>query len=115
MSRGGKRPGAGRKPGTANRKTREIADKAAADGITPLEVMLDTMRRLWDEATKGGKFDLGKALAACAVGKDAAPYLHPRLQQIDSTVAQTNREISPNAKDANLEIIRKARAEGKTV
>ena len=115
MSRGGKRLGAGRKPGTANRKTREIADWAAADGITPLEVMLDTMRRLWDEAIKGGEFDLEKALAACAVGKDAAPYLHPRMQQITADVNQTTRERPVNAKDENLAIIEKARAEGKAV
>jgi hypothetical protein len=36
--------GAGRKAGTANKRTREVADRAAADGITPLEVMIETMR-----------------------------------------------------------------------
>jgi hypothetical protein len=41
---GGKRPGAGRKPGSANRKTREIADTAAKAGITPLEWMLSVIR-----------------------------------------------------------------------
>jgi hypothetical protein len=35
--RGGKRPGSGRKKGSATKKTREIADRAAAEGITPLE------------------------------------------------------------------------------
>ena len=107
---GGKRPGAGRKPGTANRKTREIADKAAADGITPLEVMLATMRALWDGAVgKDGKvIDFEKALAACSVGKDAAPYMHPRMQQI---VAEIDvQEQPPYAKDYNLMILERARA-----
>ena len=70
MARGGKRSGAGRKAGSANRKTREIADQAAAEGITPLEVMLTSMRKLYaaEELT-----------AACSIAKDAAPYMHPRL------------------------------------
>lgn len=74
MARGGKREGAGRKPGSATRRTREIADKAAAEGITPLEVMLKAMRlhadaERWDEAA--------------AVAKDAAPYVHPKLAAIE--------------------------------
>ena len=28
--------------------------------------------------------------------------MHPRMQQIDATVDQTTREVSPNAKDENL-------------
>ena len=111
MPRGGKRPGSGRKPGSANKRSRAIADKAAADGITPLEVMLNTMKALWEEATKDDKFDVEKALAACAVGKDAAPYMHPRMQQI---VAEIDvQERPPYAKDYNLMILEKARAAGK--
>jgi len=44
MPRGGCRPGAGRKPGSLTRRTREIAEQAAGDGITPLEYMLAVMR-----------------------------------------------------------------------
>lgn len=74
MARGGKRNGAGRKAGTANLKTREIADRAAAEGITPLEVMLTSMRKLYaaEEFT-----------AACAIAKDAAPYVHARLATME--------------------------------
>lgn len=74
MPKGGARPGAGRKPGSANKKTRAIADKAAAEGITPLEVMLETMRNL---------YQAGDFVAASGVAKDAAPYMHPRLSQIE--------------------------------
>lgn len=70
MAHGGKRPGAGRKRGGANRKTREIADRAAQDGITPLEVMLAAMRAHHAE----DRLD-----EAAAIAKDAAPYVHPRL------------------------------------
>ena len=42
---GGARSGAGRKVGAATKKTREIADKLAADGEqSPLEYLLETMR-----------------------------------------------------------------------
>lgn len=70
---GGKRPGAGRKPGAATQRTRDIADKAAADGVTPLEVMLATMRDAFDEGDRD---------VALAAARDAAPYIHPRLSAI---------------------------------
>lgn len=48
--RGGARKNAGRKAGAATKRTREIADKAAEEGLTPLEVMLQTMRA-WSVAS----------------------------------------------------------------
>lgn len=74
MAHGGKRPGAGRKPGSTTQKTREIADKAISDGMSPLEVMLTAMRKhaeaeMWDEAA--------------SIAKDAAPYIHPRLAAVE--------------------------------
>lgn len=74
MGRGGRRAGAGRKPGGRNRKSREIADRAASEGITPLEVMLRAMREHYDAE----RWDL-----AAGVAKDAAPYMHPRLAAIE--------------------------------
>jgi hypothetical protein len=47
MPRGGKRPGAGRKPGRLNKRTvarQQLASTAAGQGITPLEVILKRMR-----------------------------------------------------------------------
>ena len=72
--RGGKRPGSGRKQGAASAKTRAIADKAAAEGITPLEVMLGAMREAWDKKDRP---------AAAAFARDAAPYMHPRLASVE--------------------------------
>ncbi len=43
MPRGGYRPGSGRKPSGLTTKTREIAERAIAEGETPLEVMLNNM------------------------------------------------------------------------
>lgn len=74
MPRGGYRPGAGRPAGAATKRTRAVADQAAAEGLTPLDVMLRTMRdhaaaHRWDEASK--------------VAALAAPYVHPRLAAVD--------------------------------
>ena len=56
------------------RRTRAIADKAAEDGVLPLEVMLGVMRE---------HYAAGRCDEAAAVAKDAAPYLHPRLSAVD--------------------------------
>lgn len=76
MARGGARQGAGRKRGSVTTKTREIAEKAMAEGMTPLEVMLKAMRQhadaeRWDQAA--------------VVAKDAAPYIHPKLAAVEHT------------------------------
>lgn len=44
MARGGKREGAGRPAGAITKRTREVAERALAEGKAPLEVMLDNMR-----------------------------------------------------------------------
>ena len=49
-----------------------------AEGITPLEVMLHAMR---------AKFGEGDLVAAAALAKDAAPYVHPRLAAIEQSGA----------------------------
>jgi hypothetical protein len=75
VARGGARPGAGRKPGSTTARTREIADKACSEGLTPLEFMLQVMRD--EEADRGERLDMAKA---------AAPYIHPRLSSIEAQV-----------------------------
>jgi hypothetical protein len=83
---GGARPGSGRKPGTKNSATiakeallEEVIARAIQDETTPLEVMLTIMR---DPASPAAmKFEAAKA---------AAPYVHPRLSQVDSRVTRVN-------------------------
>lgn len=82
MPAGGKRPGAGRKPGSATRKTREIAELAAAEGITPLEVMIRAMRHFWQEATKSEVMDSSLLKEAAQIAERCAAYLHPRLAPV---------------------------------
>lgn len=69
--------GSGRQSGTPNRLTstvREIAERAAIEGITPLEYMLAVMR---DESNPlPVRLDAAKA---------AAPYVHARLQAVEVT------------------------------
>lgn len=78
MARGGAREGAGRPKGSTNARTREIAEKAAAEGIMPLDVMLRAMR----EHADAGRWDEAAKIAA-----SAAPYLHRRLAAIEHSGA----------------------------
>lgn len=70
--RGGARKNAGRKPGAATTKTREIANKASENGLTPLEYILSVMR---DETTEPRE-RLSAAVAA-------APYMHAKLSSVE--------------------------------
>jgi hypothetical protein len=68
MARGGVRPGSGRPLGAATKRTREIADQAAASGLLPLEYMLNILR---DPTIDNERRDWA--------AEKAAPYLHPKL------------------------------------
>jgi hypothetical protein len=74
MPRGGKRLGAGRKPGSQTRKTREIAqallDKA---NITPLEYMMGVVQDPQAAQNRRDTFAIA-----------AAPFVHPKLGAIAS-------------------------------
>lgn len=70
MAHGGSRPNAGRKKGSLQKKSQEIAEKLTANKVTPLEVMLEAMNQAYDAKNLP---------AAHAFAKDAAPYVHPKL------------------------------------
>ncbi len=83
---GGKRKGAGRKPGAKNKATiaRELLANAAIEAVmaklapadtealTPLEVMTIAMRV---------QMQAGDLMAAVSVAERLAPYLHPKVTQ----------------------------------
>lgn len=112
MARGGKRVGAGRKAGSLTKRTRAIAEQAAAEGKAPLEIMLDNMRHFQkvaldaeavieamgeDEIAALGqnheeqfKALLAKVKQAAGLrqmahecARDAAAYVHPKLASIE--------------------------------
>ena len=72
---GGARAGAGRKPGTLNKKSVELLHGVISEGVTPVEYMLKIMR---DEKADGKS----RAWAA----ERAAPFIHPRPAPIQRTV-----------------------------
>lgn len=80
MARGGKRAGAGRPKGSANVRTREIADAISASGMTPLEYLTSVYQD--PNADKAKRIDAAKA---------AAPYVHARLASIEHSGSITTR------------------------
>ncbi len=82
--RGGARKGAGRKAGSATKRTREIADKAMEGGITPLEFMLNVMREEPPE-TEDERLRQTYIAMRFEAAKAAAPYVHPRLAAVEHT------------------------------
>jgi hypothetical protein len=105
MPRGGSKPGerrGGRKTGTQNHVNADQRDRALTSGPSPLDVMLETMRFLRAQAvmeqskgpltislnekgektTSGGnpKIIRDYLMDAANIAKDAAQYVHPKLQ-----------------------------------
>ena len=102
--RGGKRAGAGRKPGSATKRTREIADAAASSGETPLEYMLRVMR---DPSVDHERRD--------RMAANAAPFVHARLAPVaptttpDQLPAETDATRAPDRSNVG-EIVSRFRA-----
>jgi len=74
--KGGAMPGAGRKKGSLNKKTAEIAEKAARQGVAPLEIMIQAMREVYES---------NGAPAAVPFAEKCAPYMHPKLANVEMT------------------------------
>src|SRR5262245_52743766 len=74
---GGKRAGAGRKPGSTTRFQRDQVEKAKEGGLMPLDFMLEVMRN------ENNPTDLRRAAA-----KSAAPFVHSKMPTAIVTPAQ---------------------------
>jgi|SRR5215469_14687181 len=79
MPRGGHRENAGRKRGTPNKATAARQVEVAASGITPLDYMLKVLRD--ENADPHQRFEAAKS---------AAPYIHPKLANIQHGNDQNN-------------------------
>lgn len=91
MARGGARPGAGRKQGSITTKTREIAEAALAEGLTPLDYMLGILRD--EQQTPAMRFEAAKA---------AAPFVHAKLAAIDANLKLGGINLNITPDDAEL-------------
>ena len=65
----------GRQKGTQNKATAQKAAEVAESGLTPLDYMLSVMRN--DQNATDVRLD---------AAHKAAPYVHPKLSQIDANV-----------------------------
>jgi hypothetical protein len=97
VTNGGRRPGAGRKPGKKNTRSQEIANQQRAGGITPLEYMLQILRD--EKETPEVRMEAAQS---------AAPFMHSRLQSIQ----HTGKDDGPIEIDIIEEVITHASAEG---
>jgi hypothetical protein len=106
---GGKRENAGRKKGTPNKITRANIEKAQASGPMPLDIILKQMRKFDALAEKAKNLAEKKEYEdrAHERAKDAAPYLHHRLQSM--TVSEKPLDLS-KLTDAELLVFRDLRA-----
>lgn len=72
----GKVKGSGRQVGTPDKRRIGRQSLRATEGVLPLDFMLETMR----DTTRDHKDRMAAAIAA-------APYLHPRLANIETNVS----------------------------
>jgi hypothetical protein len=102
---GGKRPGAGRKPGVRNKKTAEVIQAVEETGETPLQYMLRVMR---DREADENRRD--------SMAASAAPYVHPKLANLNHSGELTVKGLSDDelalARDIFTEIARRQSGDG---
>jgi hypothetical protein len=77
----------GRTKGSSNRRTKEIADRIMAEGITMAEIMVEAARALWRSSLgpDGQVINLELATEAGELAVKAAPYFHPKLAAVEHT------------------------------
>jgi hypothetical protein len=78
-----------------------MIDQAAAQGVMPITILLETMRAIWVEAHKDGGRDLAMMKEACGIASAAAVYVHPRLASYQAKV-ETISGVSDGALDLRL-------------
>lgn len=81
--KGGKRVGAGRKKGVPNKRTAELQAQVEAEGITPLEFMLNIMRTEPGDEIEDPRVLTDMLAMRFEAAKAAAPYVHAKLAAIE--------------------------------
>ena len=88
---GGKRPGAGRKRGSRNKRTLELVKMVEKSGLTPVNYMLSVMRDKSVERKE--RLDAAKAVA---------PYIHARLASSEVDIRSDKQSASEYSMDELL-------------
>lgn len=101
MAKGGRRDGAGRKPGSVNLMSAKAREEAAKTGELPHEFMLRVMR---GEEIDGHTPEFKDRMDAA---KAAAPYFAPRLAStnIDATLSGQRRSMHDYSEEELWEIL----------
>jgi hypothetical protein len=76
------------------KKTRAIAEKAAAEGISPLEFMLNVMRTEPSDDIEDPRILTDMLAMRFEAAKAAAPYMHPRLSSVEMNATVATHEAS---------------------
>ncbi len=93
MARGGKRDGAGRKQDAVTVASKEVAKAfIASERQSPLEVMLEAMEYAMSQVRKTENALEKKIFyeSAHAHAKDAAPYIHAKLANVEMQALDKN-------------------------
>lgn len=117
--RGGKRPNAGRKPGSKSRTTPTkarvqavndvIVARVAGEKLDPVEAIMETVEWAvthWRAAAETSQHDNAKEWAALVAewGGKAAPYIRPRLAAVEARI-KVNVTIYERIERANQRLI----------
>ena len=106
MARGGKREGAGRKQDAVTVASKESAKAFIASARqTPLDVMLEAMEYAMSQVRKTENVLEKKIFyeSAHAHAKDAAPYLHAKLANIELQALDKNGNKADNVSKIVIE------------
>lgn len=88
MAKGGKRPGAGRKPGVPNKANAEREAAIRASGLTPMDYFLGLLRDEHKEDDEPA-VKIARELQRFAAAKELMAYCHPRLASIEARIDAT--------------------------
>lgn len=69
MARGGKRPGAGRKPGSGNKRLSLLPEKVSVLGMSPIDMQKYAAEKLAEQGDWAG---------VALIASRLAPYVHPK-------------------------------------
>lgn len=95
MAKGGRRPDAGRPPGSRNKRSVQQEEKIRESGQTPLEYLVS----IYQDEKQPGRMRLEAA-------RSAAPFVHSKLSAVDMDVRGDGRDVDELSDQELIEIVR---------